>query len=73
MTSSILGNNVSGGTSEGCVWADYDKDGFLDIYIARNSGTDWLLHNNGDGTFTRAATNVGILPDNQNSYTAAWG
>jgi hypothetical protein len=35
----------------GCVWGDYDNDGFPDLYVTQY-GKDILYHNNGDGTFT---------------------
>ena len=35
----------------GCVWADYDNNGFPDLYVAQY-GKNILYHNNGDGTFT---------------------
>ncbi|HEX9045694.1 MAG TPA: FG-GAP-like repeat-containing protein, partial [Verrucomicrobiae bacterium] len=41
-------------------WVDFDNDGRLDLFL---SGSDtnyaphtWLLHNNGDGTFTEVST-----------------
>lgn len=40
--------------------ADYDNDGDFDIYISNNP-TGHLLHrNNGDGTFTEVASEVGL-------------
>jgi hypothetical protein len=35
----------------GCVWGDYDNDGFPDLYVTQY-GKNILYHNNGDGTFT---------------------
>lgn len=35
----------------GCVWGDYDNDGFPDLYVTQY-GRNVLYRNNGDGTFT---------------------
>jgi enediyne biosynthesis protein E4 len=58
-------------------WADYDLDGFLDLFVA-NSDTnflnDCLYHNNGDRPFTRmTASQVGLLvADNALTAPCAW-
>ena len=39
--------------------ADYDNDGYQDLYVA-NYGEDVLYHNNGDGTFTNVTGLAGI-------------
>ena len=46
----------------GATWADYDNDGFLDLYVVTNSAAkpNRLFHNNGDGTFTDVASTVGV-------------
>ncbi|MEK7397697.1 MAG: FG-GAP-like repeat-containing protein, partial [Candidatus Poribacteria bacterium] len=43
---------------------DYDNDGYMDIYAMQwmDSGR-FLFHNNGDGTFTNVARELGIIPD----------
>lgn len=33
------------------VWADYDNDGWPDLYVANDRGTNYLYHNKHDGTF----------------------
>ncbi len=47
-TESQSGDN---GFGQGCSIADYDADGFPDIYVA-NYGANVLYRNNGDGTFS---------------------
>jgi hypothetical protein len=39
-----------GGKSAGCAWADYDNDGFLDLFVAnwQGSGPNFLYRNNGN-------------------------
>ncbi len=57
----------------GASWADYDKDGFLDLYLA-NYGvgkTNILYRNNGDGTFTDVTAKAGV-GDRSWSWTACW-
>ena len=39
------------GYGSGCVWGDYDNDGFPDLFVTQY-GRNVLYHNNGDGTFT---------------------
>ncbi len=51
MRAGVADLNGEGGTSMDCVWGDYDNDGWLDLYVVR-WGTDVLLRNNGDGTFS---------------------
>ncbi len=35
----------------GQAWGDYDKDGWVDVYVTDPAGPNTLYHNNGDGTF----------------------
>lgn len=49
----------------GVAAADYDNDGFEDIYVS-NFGANELYRNNGDGTFTELAADAGVAD-------GAWG
>jgi Flp pilus assembly protein TadD/peroxiredoxin len=44
-----------------CGWNDYDLDGWPDLYVANDFGQKNLYHNKGDGTFTDAAWEAGVL------------
>jgi hypothetical protein len=56
------------------VWADYDNDGFLDLFVTDNGtstdagGKNLLFHNNGDGTFTKITTGAVV-----NDIGVGWG
>lgn len=54
-------------------WADYDNDGYLDIFVSDYMPTrlNLLYHNNGDGTFTRILDN-GISDESAFSIGASW-
>ena len=39
------------------VWADYDNDGWIDLYVANDAGPNYLYRNKHDGTFD----DVGLL------------
>ena len=43
----------------GSAFADYDNDGFVDIYVT-NLGPNILHRNNGDGTFSDVTNEVGV-------------
>jgi hypothetical protein len=51
---------ISANQKEGVAVADIDGDGFDDIYITVRIGTNMLLRNRGDGTFTEEATLHGL-------------
>ena len=47
------------GKSLGVAFADYDNDGFSDIYVANDSVACLLFHNNRNGTFSEVALPAG--------------
>jgi hypothetical protein len=57
--------------SVGCAVIDFDVDGDLDLYVAEY-GDDSLFSNNGDGTFTDVAVEVGLAV-HDHIVTGVWG
>ncbi len=52
----------SAGFGMGCTAADYDNDGFTDVFVAYY-GQNQLWRNNGDGTFEEVSGQVGLNAD----------
>ena len=48
------------GKGMGLAFADYDNDGFTDIFVSNDTFQNYLLHNNRDGTFTNVALLAGV-------------
>lgn len=71
-----MGDYPSGG-NYGSIWVDYDNDGDMDLFIAKcrggqdNAAKDELHRNNGDGTYTNVAQELG-LDDLHQSWSSAW-
>ena len=47
------------GRALGVAFADYDEDGFTDIFVANDGMQQYLFHNNGNGTFTERGLEAG--------------
>lgn len=48
------------GFSKGVAAADYDNDGWPDLFVSNLTGPDFLYHNNHDNTFTEVAEAAGV-------------
>jgi hypothetical protein len=49
------------GLGIGAAWADYNNDGFLDLYVTNNGGQhNFLYRNNGDGSMTRITSGPAV-------------
>ena len=56
----------------GAAWLDYDRDGFLDLYITNTrDAKNALFRNNGDGTFTNVAEQAGVTSETGNTAVVA--
>ena len=71
-----LGNYPTGG-DYGSIWIDYNNDRNIDLFVAKCGGpperrTNVMYTNNGDGTFTENAADIGLADDMQ-TWSSAWG
>jgi len=57
--SEAAGLKEEGSVSMNVTWADYDRDGFVDLFQA-GRGKSFLYKNNGDGTFKNATESSGL-------------
>jgi len=69
--SSHIGQYI--GKGMGLAFADYDKDGFTDVFISNDTWPNFLLHNNGDGTFKDVALEQGVAYTANGSTVAGMG
>ena len=67
-----LGLPLTGEDSTGAAWADYDRDGWLDVYVCNYYTPNWLFHNRGDGTFEEVSVVAGVDDGSKPSYMASW-
>lgn len=59
-------------SSLGPTWADYDQDGFMDLFVPNGSGNkNSLFHNDGNGTFSKP--NIIINQEGGKSVGSCWG
>ncbi|MBK8903996.1 MAG: VCBS repeat-containing protein [Anaerolineaceae bacterium] len=58
--------------SGGASFADYDNDGWLDLYVV-NWGQNYLFHNEAGQGFVDVTTQAGVGGSDENSQTASWG
>jgi hypothetical protein len=61
------------GKGMGLAFADYDNDGFTDVFVSNDTFPNFLLHNNKDGTFTDVALEAGVAYTSNGSVVAGMG
>ena len=81
MTSDVVGPLVNDDQhGQSCAWADYDNDGWLDLFVTASGLIDsaepgrksMLYHNNGNGSFTKI-TSGSLVNDVNWSEGGIWG
>ena len=61
------------GKGMGLAFGDYNNDGFMDVFVSNDTSPNFLLRNNGDGTFTDVALEQGIAYTSNGSMVAGMG
>ena len=69
--SSHIGRYV--GKGMGLAFADYDNDGFTDVFVSNDTSPNFLMHNNGDRTFKDVALEQGVAYTANGSVVAGMG
>ncbi|MFP5207583.1 MAG: CRTAC1 family protein [Acidobacteriota bacterium] len=57
----------------GSVWSDLDNNGRLDLFVANDSGPNYLYRNNGNGTFTEIGYDSGTALSQDGNEQANMG
>ncbi len=63
---------VGGAGSLGASWADYDRDGHLDLFVATLGADNRLFRNLGNGTFSDVTAAVGLSGYPADSFGGVW-
>ena len=66
-----IGKHV--GKGMGVVFADYDGDGFTDVFVSNDTYRNFLFHNNGNGTFRETGTVSGVAYNENGKSIAGMG
>ncbi|MFP6650318.1 MAG: VCBS repeat-containing protein, partial [Pirellulaceae bacterium] len=62
----------NGGMAKGVASGDYDGDGYTDLYVSNLTGDNRLFRNNGTGTFTNVAEELGATGPMRGFPTWFW-
>jgi hypothetical protein len=57
----------------GVTAADYDGDGYPDIFVANDKTENFVFHNKGDGTFEEVGADLGVAYGQNGEMTSAMG
>ncbi len=71
--SEVSGIAGARGKSLGVAFADYDQDGWMDLFVANDTVADFLFHNQGDGTFQEVGFVAGVAYNEDGHARAGMG
>ncbi|RPI26886.1 MAG: VCBS repeat-containing protein, partial [Acidobacteria bacterium] len=61
------------GKGMGAAIADFDNDGFMDIFVTNDKTPNFLYRNQGDGTFKEVATEAGVSANENGTMVSGMG
>jgi hypothetical protein len=61
------------GKGMGLAFGDYDNNGWMDVYVSNDTSPNFLLRNNGDGTFKDVALEQGVAYTSNGAMVAGMG
>ena len=61
------------GKGMGVAFADYDHDGFMDVFVANDNAPNMLFHNLGGKTFQEVALQTGVAYPESGAYISGMG
>jgi hypothetical protein len=61
------------GRAMGVLSADYDDDGWPDLFVANDAMQNYMYHNNGNGTFTEVGIDCGVAFGQHGNAVASMG
>ncbi len=57
----------------GVAWCDFNEDGFVDLYVANDTGANYLYQNKGNGTFAEIGLMTGVALSEDGKGQASMG
>ena len=61
------------GKGMGLAFGDFDNDGWMDVFVSNDTSPNFLLRNNGDGTFKDVALEKGVAYTSTGTMVAGMG
>lgn len=61
------------GKGMGLAFADYDDDGYTDVFVANDTAPNFLFHNEGGRRFTETAVRAGVAFNNTGAASSSMG